>query len=152
MPETATLTLTVMPGKNGKCIAESQANIKKGNIPCTVGNRTYTGGQRELKVEVDDKTTGGNTVVRVDLAHGRPHYYFENPPLFPFAVSENRPVVLVLKEEMGLATRPSGHTCFQDECSPYAQLIQFTHLDDSTGQPFEDCPAPKYHTSVHVEC
>ena len=153
MPNKVVLKLTVKwadDSQTTKCMDESQVFMKKGAGACTdAGGTAHPGDEQELKILLDDQSDG-NTVVLLDLMHGKPHYYFENPPGFPFTVSAKMPQTLMLKENMGLRGRTKGK-CFDDDRSPYAQLIRFRHVDAVTGDSLDHCTRDE-HTSVHVEC
>jgi len=152
MPNKVTMTLTVEPQDGGVCIEEEQAYMTKGTSskpPCNdPNNKPHKRDERELEIVVDDKTNA-NTAVFLDILHGKPACYFENPPPFPLKVTPSQSQTLMLRQDMGLATRDPSEPCFYNECSPYAQLIQFSHKD-AKGNEIEHCRAMQ-HTYVHVE-
>lgn len=117
--------------KDGKCIqaTELQIDASKG---------------RTIMIRLEDRT-GEGSVVQLKHAFGNPDAFLKEYSEYPYVVAEDKPVVVRLKDVLGLAPRPKGQKKFSNALSPWAQVIEFSH------EGYGECSPPD-HTDWHVEC
>ena len=117
--------------KNGKCIqaTELQIDASKG---------------RTIMIRLEDRT-GEGSVVHLTLSFGSPDTFCKEYSEYPYVVAEDKPAVVRLKDELGLAPRPSGQKKFANQMSPWAQVMEFDH------EGYGEC-SPHSHTDWHIEC
>ena len=117
--------------KNGKCIqaTELQIDASKG---------------RTIMIRLEDRT-GEGSVVQLTHSFGSPDTFCKEYSEYPYVVAEDKPAVVRLKDEVGLAPRPSGQKKFANQMSPWAQVMEFDH------EGYGEC-SPHSHTDWHIEC
>ena len=117
--------------KNGKCIqaTELQIDASKG---------------RTIMIRLEDRT-GEGSVVQLTHSFGSPDTFCKEYSEYPYVVAEDKPAVVRLKDELGLAPRPSGQKKFANQMSPWAQVMEFDH------EGYGEC-SPHSHTDWHIEC
>ena len=117
--------------KNGKCIqaTELQIDASKG---------------RTIMIRLEDRT-GEGSVVQLTHSFGSPDTFCKEYSEYPYVVAEDKPAVVRLKDELGLAPRPSGQKKFANQMSPWAQVMEFDH--EGYGE-----SSPHSHTDWHIEC
>ena len=117
--------------KNGKCIqaTELQIDASKG---------------RTIMIRLEDRT-GEGSVVQLTHSFGSPDTFCKEYSEYPYVVAEDKPAVVRLKVELGLAPRPSGQKKFANQMSPWAQVMEFDH------EGYGEC-SPHSHTDWHIEC